>query len=185
MKRWKPTLIVLGIFAALLAYILLVETKREPPDEDAAPTPVPILAIDADDLQAIDISDGERALRMERRADGWRITAPDDAAVDESTLGLPLADLTQLEARMVVSDEVTDPATYGLDQGALTLSIETRSGEKERISVGRKTPDKTAFYVQHEGDPRLYISYAYELQPFFDWLSKPPYQPTPTPSAGG
>jgi hypothetical protein len=159
---------------------VLVEAKREAPAEDAAPPSVPILEIDAADLQAIDVSNGEQVLRMENGEDGWRITAPHDAAADERALALPLADLTQLEARMVVSDEVTDPATYGLGQEALILSIETRSGGKERIVVGRKTPDKTAFYVQHEGDPRLYIVYAYELQPIVDWLSDPPYQPTPS-----
>ena len=179
MKRWKSTLIALGLFAALLAYVLLVEAKREPPTEDAAPTRVPILEIDADDLQAIEIHDGERSLRMEQGEDGWRITAPDEAAADESALALPLADLTRLEASMVVADEVTDPATYGLGEGALTLIVETRSGGAERITVGRKTPDETALYVQHEGDPRLYIVYAYELQPIVDWLSDPPYQPTP------
>lgn len=185
MKRWKPTLIVLGLFAALLAYILLVEAKREPPDEGAAPTRVPILEIDADDLQAIEIHDGERALRLERGEDSWRITVPDDAAADEGALALPLADLTRLEASMVVADEIADPATYGLGEGALNLTVETRSGGEERIAVGRKTPDKTAFYVQRKGDARLYIVYAYELQPFFDWLSEPPYQPTPTPSTEG
>jgi hypothetical protein len=96
-----------------------------------------------------------------------------------------MEELARLEARRVVMEvergATSDLATYGLDSEALTLTVETRTGDERRIYVGRETPDGTAFYVQREGDPRLYIVSHYMLEPFFGWLSDPPYRPTPTP----
>ena len=81
-------------------------------------------------------------------------------------------------------EEVSDPATYGLAPAALTVDIHTQAGGKERILVGRRTPDGASFYVQREGDPRLYIAPVYPLDGLFEWLTDPPTLPTPTPDAG-
>lgn len=173
---------LLIVFGALLAYVLLVEAKREAPaDAGATPTPSPILDIQVDDVRSLQISDGEREVRIVQEGESWRITAPGEGPADAYAIYLPLSDLTQIEAKLVVLEEVTDRATYGLDPVALTLVIETQSGATERITVGRQTPDQTSYYLQREGDPRLYTVSHYKIQTFFDWLLDPPYEPTPTP----
>ena len=62
-KRRLPllrTLLVLAAFVALLAYVLLVELKREPPpDPEATPTPWPILGWAIDDLRTVRLHDFE------------------------------------------------------------------------------------------------------------------------------
>jgi hypothetical protein len=83
----------------------------------------------------------------------------------------------------VVLEEVSDPGTYGLAPPALTVDIHTQAGGKERILVGRRTPDGASFYVQREGDPRLYIAPVYPLDDLFEWMTDPPTLPTPTPDA--
>jgi hypothetical protein len=186
MKRWKTTLIAVGVLVALLAYVLLVETKKEPPPRAGvtpSPTPVPLLQLAPDDLQAVQVTDGERTLRMVHEGAEWRIVEPGDGPVDVYAVYLTLDDLAHLDARIVVSDEVTDPARYGLDPVALTLVVERTDGTEERFYVGRETPDGTTFYVQRAADPRLYIVDHYKIEPFFEWLLLPPYQPTPTPVA--
>ena len=186
MKRWRTTLIGVGVLVVLLAYVLLVETRKEPPPRAGvtpSPTPVPLLELAPDDMQAIHVTDGERALRMVREGAEWRIVEPEDGPADAYTVYLPLDDLSHLDARTVVSDEVTDPASYGLDPAALTLVVERADGTEERFYVGRETPDGSTFYVQRAADPRLYIVDHYKIEPFFEWLRAPPYQPTPTPVA--
>ena len=186
MKRWKTTLIVVGVLFALLAYVLLVETTTEPPPQvgvEPSPTPVPLLQMAPQDVQAIHVTDGDRTLRMVHEGVEWRIVEPEDGLADAYTVYLPIDDLSHLDARIVVSDEVTDPASYGLDPVALTLVVERTDGTEERFNVGRETPDGTTFYVQRATDPRLYIVDHYKIEPFFEWLLFPPYQPTPTPVA--
>ena len=180
------TLLVVAAFAALLAYVLLVETKREPPaDPDTTPTPLPVLGWEIDDLNAVQFTDGERTVRLEREGKGWRILRPpaaDSAPANPHTVYFAFHELAGLEARAPVKDRDPDPATYGLDVPALTVTVETQSGT-EQVYVGRQTADGTALYVQREGDPRLYVVDHYKFEYLFDWLSAPPSQATPAPDS--
>ena len=183
MKRWVATLIVLVVFAALLAYVILVESKTTSPPEPGAtpsPTPASVLNLLMDDVRAVRITDSARALRFAHDSTGWRMTEPKDADVDTYTVFLQMDELVHLDARLIVSEETSDLQTFGLDPAALTLVIESQDGSEEWIHVGRETPDGTTFYVLHDGDPRLYIVDHYKIEPFFEWLSSPPYPPTPT-----
>ena len=95
MKRWRTTSIVLALFAVLLAYVLLVEVKRDPPPpEDAAPTPVPVLDMALDEVRALRVSDGARTLRVENRGLEWVITEPDEGPADAYEVFMPINDLT-------------------------------------------------------------------------------------------
>ena len=188
MKRGKTTLIVAGIFCALLAYVLLVEDKKEPPPElrpgvTPSPTPAAILNIALADVRALEVRGGANQVTRLTYADGtWRVALPEDAPANEAALAWTMSDLLRLEARQIVSEQVSDPAAYTLDVPALTLAIEARAGT-ETIHVGRETPDGSAFYIQRQGDPRLYIIDHYKVDALLEWLAQPPYLPTPTPAA--
>jgi hypothetical protein len=181
------TLLVVAAFGILLAYMLLVEARRAPPpDPQATPTPWPILSWEMEDLGSIRVTDGSRAVHLERVGDEWYIVEPTAAghglpAADPRTIYWPLLELAGLEARLPVSEEVEDKALYGLDLPALTIAVESVSGERARLHAGRETPDGTAFYVQREGDPRLYIVDHFKIELFQEWLSAPPYRATPAP----
>jgi len=180
--RTVRTLLVVAAFGILLAYVLLVEARRAPPpDPKATPTPWPLLVWEMDDLRSVHVTDGSRVTRLDRVDADWRVVEPTDDVADPRTIYLPLLELAGLEARLLVSKEVEDEAAYGLDAPTLTITVETRSGERERLYAGRETPDGTAFYVQREGDPRLYIVDHYKIEFFQEWLSDPPYKATPTP----
>jgi len=195
------TWIVVGVFVALLAYVLLVEAKREPRRmfgaEDVTPTPIPLLQFDPGDLAAVQWSDartGEepRALRVERRGEEWILidlaTGSETRLDDPANLLFTFEDLTRLQARRVLAESegrALDLAAYGLEPAALVVIVETRSGEEARIEVGRETPDGTSFYVRRPGDPQVYLVYHYKLAPFFEWLDAPPYAVASTPPAGG
>lgn len=184
-KRWRTTLVVVAVLCALLAYVLLVETKREPPPTPGtkpSPTPVPVLDVALDEVRSIGVTDGERALRLVREANGWRIAEPEDTPADAYAVGWAIDDLLPLEARTVVLEQLENAATYGLEPPALTLDIERVDGIVDRFYVGRETPDGSTFYLQRDGDPRLYIVEHYRIEPFFEWLARPPYLPTPTPA---
>jgi hypothetical protein len=184
-KRWRTTLIVAGVFGALLVYVLLVEGKRDAPEEPRpgvtpSPTPVPVLDIAVPDILSLEVTDGERTLRIAHEGDAWRIVQPVDAPVDAAALAWPLGEIAQLEARLIVADEVTDLATYGLDTPSLTVTIASTGGTAQ-LRAGRQTPGGSAYYVLVEGDPRLYTVDPYTIDNLRRWLDEPPYAPTPTP----
>jgi hypothetical protein len=186
-KRWRTTLIVAGVFAALLGYVLFVEREREPPPEPGitpSPTPASVLQIAVDNLRALRIDGGERALRLVRGGEGWEIELADGSRrpADAYAIDWRIDQLAAFEARLIVSEQIAGLQAYGLDQAALTLTLELADGSSERIAIGRSTPDGTARYVRREGDPRLYIVDQFRVEAYFEWLDQPPYPPTPTPA---
>jgi len=184
MKRWKTTLIVVLVFAAILAYVILVEREQEPPPRpDVTPSPTPVTLVDTtpDGLRAVQATDGEAVLRLVREGGEWLVDEGQGqrVAADAAAASMTVDVLAELEARTVVLDEVSEPATYGLDPAALVLTLEMADGSEVRLSAGRETPDGTAFYVQLGGDPRLYLVDHYRIEPFTRWILAPPYAPTP------
>jgi hypothetical protein len=185
MKRSRSTIIAVAILVALLAYVLLVESKKDPPPSAGttpSPTPVPVLDIDLGEVRSVGVTDGQRTLRLVRQDGEWRLAEPEDAPADAYAVGWTVDELIHLDARTVVLDKVEDLATYGLDPPALILDVERVDGTVDRFHVGRETPDGTTFYLQHASDPRLYIVEHYRIEPLFEWLAQPPYLPTPTPA---
>lgn len=193
MRRWRTTLIVLGVFAALLLYVILFEARREPSAEPGArtsPTPASVLDVAADDVRALHIAAGDRALSLARQDGEWAILPPGTgAAAGASSEATPagasiywsIDEILRLQARRIVAEEATDLAQYGLDAPAMTVTIEITGGASEQLLVGRETPDGTAYYLQRAGDPRLYIVDHYKVQTLYDWLAEPPYAPTSPP----
>jgi hypothetical protein len=128
---------------------------------------------------------GTRSLRLVQSDTKWVLI---DAATGQRTEADPYDvtmvtdDLVHLQATLRVMDEVSDPATYGLDTAWLVVTLVNAAGDEVQIDVGRSTPDGSSRYVQVQGDPALYIVAMYKVEPLYNWLSEPPYLPTPTPA---
>jgi len=193
-RRWRTTLIVAGVFLALLLYVFLFEMQREPPAEPGAqpsPTPATVLDIAAEDVRALRIAAGDRSMSLVRQDGEWAIAAPDPGTASgassesfpaEASIYWSIDEILRLQARRIVAEGASDLAQYGLDVPAMTVVIETTKGMSEQLLVGRETPDGTASYLQRAGDSRLYIVDHYKIQTLYDWLAAPPYAPTPTPA---
>jgi hypothetical protein len=134
------------------------------------------------DLSDIHVTDGISVTHIERTGTNWHVLEPQEGIADPRTIYWPLLELASLEARLLVSAQVEDKAAYGLDVPSLTISIETRSGERAQLHAGRETPDGTAFYLQRDGDPRLYVVDHFKIELFQEWLSAPPFKATPAPA---
>ena len=195
-RRWRTTLIAVAIFAALAAYVLLVEMKREPPTEqEPTPTPISLLNLSIDDVRSLHVTSEAQQLVIAYSELEWRfsvpdassspgqacLTSPDGCVADPYIVHIAVDDLCHLAAERTLLEETSDLGQYGLDPVSLVLTITTRTDEQAEIRIGKQTPDQMSYYTQRAGDARLYLVAQYTLQPFFDWLKEPPYQPTPVP----
>jgi len=201
-KRWRTTLIAVIVFAALAAYVLLVEMRRErPTEQEPTPTPVPLLGLSIDDVRSLHITssvpmqDSPHLVQLEiaHQELEWRLSVPDASSssgetclvdpdgcvADPYIIHIAVDDLCHLSAQRILLEETSDLGQYGLDPISLVVNITMRTGEQTEIHIGKQTPDQMSYYTQRAGDPRLYLAAQYTLQPFFEWLKKPPYQPTP------
>lgn len=94
----------------------------------------------------------------------------DEIAIGSATFQLPsmvpVRVLTEFESRTV----------YGLGADAhYAISFSTTDGSTYQLNVGDQNVGSTAYYVDIEGDPNVYLISSFNLDPLIGFLSAPPY----------
>ena len=172
----KGTLALLVIALGLGAYIWFVELPGETQRLEAEQVERRFLALEADEIQALDLPLGEGArVRVRRVEDGWRLETPLGYPADRGAVDAIAGALAALESRSVIEEPVEDRASYGLGEAAERVEIFT-DGEGEPalvLRLGRDTPFDGQVYVGVEGRTPVYTVDSYRrdaLQPELELL---------------
>lgn len=155
----RSTLILALLFAALGAYLYLVEMPRDP----AASTNEKLAAFDSTAVSRIELEHPGRKIVIERRGDTWRMTEPVDAPADQRGAENLIDAVEQVEITRRL-DGIDSPAIYGLDAPAATIRLDTPEKTVTRVRVGKKAPVGNSAYVQRDGDSDVLLVDASFLQ---------------------
>lgn len=186
--KFRNTLILLVILAALGAYVLLVEVRRTPLGVSATPstTPIaPILSFNKADVRVLRLlAPGEdQRTELAYESDGkWYVTAPVQEEADQDEVALILGDLAELRPQRVLSESLDSLADYELDPPRILVEIELQSKAVQTLKVGAQDAIGSGYYAQVAGDERLYMIPYYVGSELERALSQPPIKPTPTAS---
>jgi hypothetical protein len=185
----RTTLIVVVLFALLAGYVFFVEWNKTPEQLNAqlgTPTSKPpayVLQFDSLQVQQIQISDlrAARQVTVARSSDGWQLK-PMDQPADKFMVELALGSLANLSANRVLTN-VVDLAPYGLVTATLEARVVMSDSKQFAVTIGNKTPDSRYFYAIYTGDKsKVFLIDVGSINTLQDWLDKPPYQPTATPT---
>lgn len=182
----RNTLILAGVFVLLVVGIKLGENSGLPTQSTTpSPTALPqIYSLSPANVKTIDVRDLHmvRDVQLDRTANGWQITKPDNVAADSAAVDSALSQLTNLQANRVLTD-VTDLKPFGLVTATLEVRLIMTDTTPYALTVGDKTPDGSSYYVVYTGDKsKVFTVSSYALDTLMGWLNLPPYQPTPTPT---
>lgn len=183
-KPWVTTLVLVGIAAALAAYIFLVEAKREPPPEQqegTSPTPAPLWALKADDLIEITVARGEQTTTVVRSDGEWLVTAPEESEADGARVDGVAFQVVNMESTRALAD-VGDLADFGLEEPEIRVTLVLSDATTVNLAIGDENPRHTARYVQKEGDPLVYLVFTSSVNGLIELVDNPPYPPTPVPT---
>jgi len=188
-RPWITTLVLLGILAALAAYIFLVEARREPPpEEEALPTPAPLWEFEGGDVMGITVTKGERTTAVVRDGSAWRMTRPEEGEADSGRLdGLvhQVAGIKFTRAMDGVGDGSVGStgglAAFGLQEPEVRATLVLNGGTTINVGIGTENPRHTARYVQKEGDPLVYLVPIGDVDGLIKLVDEPPYPPTSAP----
>lgn len=190
--KFRNTLILLAILAALVAYVLLVETNRPSPEADDAtppPTPLPpVLSFDPADARALRLSRPaeDRRTELALQKDGrWRVTAPVEEEADQGKVIRLLDAMAALRPSRVLTGTLGPLSDYELDPPVLSVEIELTDQVVHGLTLGAKTATGSAYYGQIRGDEHVYLlpfSLGADVERYLD---NPPVKPTPMPTLVG
>jgi hypothetical protein len=152
----KTTLVLLGVFAALLAVVLYFDSKVEKKSAAEEKTKA-LVDIAEDDLRKIEIARPDETLALERdEAGAWRLTSPLAAAADEYEAKALAGALAGLRLERVVEKEVEDPAAYGLPGTEVRLWAKGMDAPV-KVHIGMENPLDKSLFAKREDDPRLVL----------------------------
>jgi len=184
--RFRNTLIVLLILAALATYVYFVEIRGG--REEATPTPSAAAVVwDLDVASVVDLTvEGtEGHVHLSRPPGGlWQMKEPTEEEADDDRINSQLTAVAKLTATRVITG-VSELADFGLATPAWQITLGLQDGSSESLLVGDKNPQKTAFYAQRPGEEGIYLLPAYKLDNLIRLATELPYKPTPTPSSTG
>lgn len=174
--RPRSLLLLLFLALGLSAFIWFYE-RHLPSSDERREQAKKVLPLKADEVEALDLSWGEQAVRLERRqpaapADGakeaeqtgseakkapagvWYLASPLDTPADGPAVDRLVASLVNLEKRRTVKD--ADRAQLGLDSPRAKVRIETGKRSPELL-VGAELSGSDSMAVALEGRPEVYV----------------------------
>lgn len=192
----NTTLILLGVFALLLIYVLATQNVAP-----GAPTAMPTLAptdsasgplwggVTGDQVLSVRVTDrvGNRSVAFGRASAeaSWAVTEPEARPADQLAVANNVATLTTLQFRNAITG-TTDLSAFGVLSPTHSLELSLMDGRTVRLAVGDKTVTGTDYYVQRDSDAQVLIVNSFSLDPVLGWLDNPPYlSPTATPEPVG
>ncbi len=181
----RNTWVMLVLFVALVGFALY--QRYTPGFLAAQATPSPtvepaefLFPADQGVVMALTLEsrEGER-VRAVRQENGWRLTAPIEAAAQAGSVEAAVSQVTALS--VVTRVEGLNPAEAGLESPTYTLTVEFSNGQTLTAWIGDVTPIGNGYYAR-KNDGSIVVIRKYSVDALLSLLESPPYAETPTPS---
>jgi hypothetical protein len=141
-KRYRLTIILLAVFAALGAYVWFFERG-----EMSAPL---AWRLEPARIQRIELAARGKTTVLSRRDGSWRITKPVSAPVDRGRMRRLLDRVSKLEIRRRI-ERPDNLKAYGLARPAAIVRVMLSGGERRELVLGVRTPDLSSAYAMNKG----------------------------------
>ncbi len=152
----KTTLILFAVFVALLAVVLLFESKGK--KIQAAKEKADLLVdVASADVQKVELKKDGAAIIFQKDDKGdWRITTPLEAKADAGEVNGLADGFAQLRIERVVEKEAKDLKTYEIPKREVRLWLKGKP-TPVKILIGIENPIDNALYAKREDDPRVVL----------------------------
>jgi len=179
--KFRTTLVLLVVLATLGGYVVWSGREKSDANATTGAAAVAVLQLDQAGIRAVEVRGEGKLVRVERDASGWQIKAPKPGPADALRVTEVISGLAKLSATQMITPTSQDLAPYGLDKPAYVVQLD--GGTSEMLRLGAKNPDGSATYVQRASTPTVYLVNDTLLDTVERWVSDPPAQPTPAPTA--
>jgi hypothetical protein len=188
--KFRNTVILVVVFAALLAYFLVLEEDQNPASPTGTPTPTStnVFTFASNEVVELNLTDGTKTTTLQRDNDTapWKIVAPSANPGDSVRINGVVQQLSSLTASRVFTDSASlgDLAAFGLAKPKVNATVKLKDGKQYALSIGDKTPDSSNAYVQKPDDKSIYLVNGTLADDASGMVDAPPVAPpTPTPTA--
>ena len=133
MKKYKSMIILLAVFVVFFVlYFVMGKVNDYQASKDVEET---IMVTDFDSLVSLEYTDGETTMSFVKEDDVWKVADDEEFNLDSDSVESIANVLAQIESVRVLegADELS---SYGLDNPAYTITMETESGTTLTLYIG-------------------------------------------------
>lgn len=180
---YRTTLILLAILVVVGGAVYWQDIRPGPKKEE--PKATQVFDIKPEDISFVKVDYEGKSTELRKEGDSkWKLTEPQEAEADYWYVEGLVSRLGRLNANRALTETTGDIAVYGLNQPAVVASIGTTDTTKiDRLVVGDKSPDGSAYYAKREGSDTIYLVSTSLISDVIKVVTNPPKAtPTPTPA---
>jgi Domain of unknown function (DUF4340) len=159
--KWKTTVVLLVITAAVFAYIYFVE-RNAPNAQEAMRQAGNVVNFDREKIDGIVIQNGDEKIDMRRRDAKWRLETPIKDLADNSAIENLLLDLESWQKDATISAKEIEAdknklSEFGLNKSKLRLKLIGQSAPPE-ILFGKDAALGGKIYVRFENSKETFLA---------------------------
>lgn len=164
-RKFTGTWVLVGIFAALLAFVWLANPKTKEEREEESLT---LSKAKREDISRVEIAGAKGTIVLEKGdADAWKITQPRELPAEESAVNQVKNAIEELVATDRVWEAPTeaDRTTAGLAPAATT--VRWKAGDAEgSLEIGKALTKGEKVYVATSRQPGIFAARKFSLEVF-------------------
>ncbi len=154
--KLKTTLILLVVFAGLLAFVLIFESRTKA-RQATKEKETKLVDLAAADVEKIDLNNGSETISFKKDEKGaWLITAPVEAPAEAAEVNRLAEDFSSLKFDRVVEPEAADPKKYEIPKKEVSLWYKGKT-EPVRILIGMENPIDSSLFAMRQGEKRVVL----------------------------
>lgn len=165
--RFRGTLVLLVLGAALGAYLYFVEIKGGAKREEAKQQENRVWKFESNTIRQIDLITPAQHVTAVRSGDKeWKLTAPRPLDADSEELNRMASSAADVSRESVVEANAGDLGRFGLNPPQLTLQLKTDAGKEYKIRFGNNNPTGNSTYAALEGKHEVMLVASYLASTF-------------------
>ena len=159
--RYRSTLIYL-VAALILGGVYFLDIRSEKKEETRKEEAKVLFQEMPENLTRLVLERGDRTVVIEKTGAGeedekaWTVKAPVKTGADGYSVNRITSILPHLKYARIIQESTDDPASFGLDSPALTLTW-AGEGRKGTLSIGGESPIDKGFYAKTGDGPRVFL----------------------------
>lgn len=167
MRSGKVLLALVAVLGGLVAYLYFVDAKK-PVTEPGVEKHDKVFTVEADKIEELQVtSSAGDVTTLKKDKNGWQMTAPAAAKVDDGAVSGITSNLESIENQGVIDEHPSDLHQYGLKDPRVTIAFKS-AGDKDvhRLLLGSKTPTGGDTYAKLGASPGVFLIPSYTESTF-------------------
>ena len=156
--RFKGTLILLLVFAALGGYVYLTDFYGKEARDKQEEAKKRLFGGEAKDISELSLQNEGRTITAVRKGEkDWEITTPAGLEADPEAWDQLATTFVEVQKDAVVKTEKADLAAFGLDKPGIVVGAKVKDGKTQSVLIGAENPKKTFNYAKRADSEEVFL----------------------------